>query len=70
VDNFRCVNGVMRDGNGRAAAIHNFKRAVALLQRSSKNLTGRDVPGATLLRQLGSANARRRNTRPGRRVYP
>jgi hypothetical protein len=47
---FRFVNGVMWDGNGRAAAVHNFMRAVALLQRSYKDLTGQDVPGATLLR--------------------
>jgi cytochrome c554/c'-like protein len=50
VYNFRFVNGVMWDGNGRAAAVHNLRRAVMLLQLSYKDLTGQDVPGAALLR--------------------
>ena len=32
--------------DGKAAAIHNFKRSVALLQLSYKDLTGHDVPNA------------------------
>jgi len=36
--------------DGRAAAIHNFDRTVMLLQLSYKNLTGKDVPNATLLK--------------------
>ncbi|RIK33975.1 MAG: hypothetical protein DCC52_01910 [Chloroflexi bacterium] len=53
--NFRTVYGVMwgeETGNGnegKAQAIHNFKRAVQLLQLSYKDLTGQDVPGATLI---------------------
>ncbi len=35
---------------GAAAAIHNFNRSVALLQASYKDLTGQDVPGATILK--------------------
>jgi hypothetical protein len=50
VYNFRFVNGVMWNGNGRAAAIHNFKRAVMLLQLSYRDLTGANVPGAALMR--------------------
>ncbi|MBI4787897.1 MAG: hypothetical protein HY782_12720 [Chloroflexi bacterium] len=44
--NFRTVYGVMwgaetgNGGEGKAAAIHNFKRSVALLQLSMKDLTG------------------------------
>lgn len=54
--NFRTVYGVMwgadtGNGNeGKAQAIHNFKRAVQLLQLSYKDLTGNDVPGATLMK--------------------
>lgn len=54
--NFRTVYGVMwgeetGDGNqGKAQAIHNFKRAVSLLQLSYKDLTGEDVPGAKLMK--------------------
>lgn len=54
--NFRFVYGVMwgtdtGNGNeGKAAAIHNFKRSVQLLQLSYKDLTGQDVPGATLMK--------------------
>lgn len=57
--NFRVVYGVMwgtgADGKpslgnqGAAQAIHNFKRSVSLLQLSYKDLTGQDVPNATLL---------------------
>jgi hypothetical protein len=55
VYNFRTVYGVMWSatdpGNeGKAQAIHNFKRAVSLLQLSYKDLTGKDVPGATLMK--------------------
>ncbi|HEX9074777.1 MAG TPA: multiheme c-type cytochrome [Anaerolineae bacterium] len=51
--NFRYVYGVMwgpdtGNGNeGKAAAIHNFKRSVALLQLSIKDLTGSLPAGAT-----------------------
>lgn len=54
--NYRTVYGVMwgeetGDGNqGKAQAMHNFKRAVMLLQLSYKDLTGKDVPGATLMK--------------------
>ncbi len=54
--NFRYVYGVMwgtdtgDGGQGKAAAIHNFKRSVQLLQLSYKDLTGSDVPGATLMK--------------------
>jgi len=54
--NFRTVYGVMwgeETGNGnegKAQAMHNFKRAVHLLQLSYKDLTGQDVPGATLMK--------------------
>jgi hypothetical protein len=53
--NYRTVYGVMwgaeGPGNeGNAQAIHNFKRSVALLQLSYKDLTGQDVPGATLMK--------------------
>ncbi len=53
--NYRTVYGVMWSaddpGNeGKAQAIHNFKRAVSLLQLSYKDLTGQDVPGATLIK--------------------
>ncbi len=44
VYNFRFVNGVMWNSSGRAAAVHNFKRAVALLQLSCKHLKGRAFP--------------------------
>jgi len=51
--NYRIVYGVMwgsETGNGnegKAAAVHNFKRAVALLQLSIKDLTGSLPAGAT-----------------------
>lgn len=54
--NFRTVYGVMwgtETGNGnegKAQTEHNFKRAVMLLQLSYKDLTGSDVPGATLMK--------------------
>lgn len=54
--NFRTVYGVMwgtatGNGNeGKAQAIHNFKRAVELLQLSYKDLTGSDIPNATVLK--------------------
>ena len=54
--NFRTVYGVMwgaETGNGnegKAQSMHNFKRAVQLLQLSYKDLTGQDVPGATLMK--------------------
>ncbi len=35
---------------GKASAIHNFKRSVALLQLSCRDLTGKDVPNATLVK--------------------
>lgn len=57
--NYRTVYGVMwgvEDGKpspgqeGKAQAIHNFKRAVSLLQLSYKDLTGKDMPNATLMK--------------------
>ncbi len=54
--NFRVVYGVMwgtNTGNGNqgaAQAVHNFKRAVSLLQLSYKDLTGQDVPSATAVK--------------------
>jgi hypothetical protein len=54
--NFRLVYGVMwgtttgAGNEGKAAAVHNLKRAVALLQLSYKDLTGQDVPNATLMK--------------------
>ncbi len=54
--NFRYVYGVMwgtdtgNGGEGKAAAVHNFKRSVQLLQLSIKDLTGQDAPGATLMK--------------------
>ena len=55
VYNYRLVYGVMGSkfgdgGMGRAATIHNFDRAVELLQLSYKALTGNDVPNATLIK--------------------
>ena len=55
VYNFRTVYGVMwgangAGGEGKAQAVHNFKRSVTLLQLSYKDLTGKDVPGATLMK--------------------
>ena len=47
--NYRFVRG-LEGSEGKAAAIHNFKRSVALLQISYKDLTGSDVPGATLMK--------------------
>lgn len=48
--NFRLVYGVMWTGEGKAAAVHNFKRSVQLLQLSYKDLMGKDVPNATLMK--------------------
>ncbi len=54
--NFRTVYGVMwgtttGNGNeGKAQAVHNFKRSVMLLQLSYKDLTGTDIPNATPLK--------------------
>ena len=53
--NFRTVYGVMWGAEGpgqqgQAQAIHNFKRSVSLLQLSYKDLTGQDVPGATVIK--------------------
>ena len=51
--NFRFVYGVMwgpdtgNGGEGKGAAIHNFKRTVALLQLSLKDLTGSLPSGMT-----------------------
>ncbi|MHB1005364.1 MAG: cytochrome c3 family protein [Chloroflexota bacterium] len=47
--NYRFVRG-LEGGEGKASAIHNFKRSVSLLQLSYKDLTGTDVPGATLMK--------------------
>ncbi len=47
--NYLFVRGT-EDNNGKANAIHNFDRSVALLQLSYKDLTGHDVPGATLMK--------------------
>ncbi|HEX9015702.1 MAG TPA: hypothetical protein VF960_06820, partial [Chloroflexota bacterium] len=49
VFNYRFVRGP-EGGDGKAAAIHNFKRSVMLLQLSYKDLTGNDVPNATILK--------------------
>ncbi len=54
--NFRYVYGVMwgtetgNGGEGKAAAIHNFKRSVTLLQLSIKDLTGSLPSGVTELK--------------------
>lgn len=54
--NYRTVYGVMwgeETGNGnegKAQTMHNFKRAVQLLQLSYKDLAGKDVPNATLMK--------------------
>lgn len=54
--NYRIVYGVMwgedtGDGNqGKAQAVHNFKRAVQLLQLSYQDLTGQAVPGAKIMK--------------------
>ena len=47
--NYLFVRGT-EDNDGKANAIHNFDRSVALLQLSYKDLTGHDVPGATLMK--------------------
>jgi hypothetical protein len=53
--NYRTVYGVMwgpetGEGNqGKSAAMHNFQRAVGLLQASYRDLAGKDVPGATIV---------------------
>ncbi len=47
--NYLFVRGV-EDNDGSASAIHNFKRSVALLQLSYKDLTGKDVPNATIIK--------------------
>ncbi len=46
--NYRFVRG-LEGSDGKANAIHNFQRSVALLQLSYRDLTGNDVPNATLL---------------------
>ncbi len=48
VYNYLFVRGP-EGADGKASAIHNFKRSVALLQMSYKDLTGKDVPNATLI---------------------
>ncbi len=47
--NYRFVRG-LEGSDGKANAIHNFKRSVMLLQLAYKDLTGKDVPGATLMK--------------------
>jgi predicted CXXCH cytochrome family protein len=47
--NYLFVRGV-EGTDGKANAIHNFKRSVALLQLSYKDLTGNDVPNATVMK--------------------
>ncbi len=47
--NYRFVRG-LEGRDGKDNAIHNFKRSVALLQLSYKDLTGNDVPNATLMK--------------------
>jgi hypothetical protein len=52
--NYRTVYGSMWSGaepgnQGRASAIHNFRRSVALLQLAYRDLTGADIPGAEIL---------------------
>lgn len=44
--NYLFVRG-LEGTDGKAAAIHNFKRAVSLLQLSYQDLTGNPIPGAT-----------------------
>ena len=53
--NYRYVYGVMwgehgKGNEGAAAAIHNFKRSVALLQFSYRDLTGQPVPKAAVVK--------------------
>ncbi|MHB1161265.1 MAG: multiheme c-type cytochrome [Chloroflexota bacterium] len=47
--NYLFVRG-LEGSDGKANAVHNFKRSVALLQLSYKDLTGKDVPSATLMK--------------------
>ena len=47
--NYLFVRG-LEGSDGKANAIHNFKRSVALLQLSYRDLTGKDVPNATIMR--------------------
>ena len=47
--NYLFVRG-SEENMGKANAIHNFNRSVALLQLSYKDLIGKDVPNATLMR--------------------
>jgi hypothetical protein len=47
--NYRIVRG-LEDSDGKAAAIHNFKRSVMLVQLAYKDLTGKDMPNATLMK--------------------
>lgn len=47
--NYRFVRG-LEGRDGKDNAIHNFKRSVALLQLSYRDLTGKDVPNATLMK--------------------
>ena len=46
--NYLFVRGI-EGTDGKASAIHNFKRSVSLLQLSYQDLTGNDVPNATLM---------------------
>ena len=47
--NYLFVRG-LEGSDGKGAAIHNFKRSVMLLQLSYKDLTGKDVPNATIMK--------------------
>ena len=47
--NYLFVRG-LEGSDGKANAIHNFKRSVALLQLSYKDLTGKDVANATIMK--------------------
>ncbi|MBI2953441.1 MAG: hypothetical protein HYY30_03945 [Chloroflexi bacterium] len=47
--NYRFVRG-LENSDGSGAAIHNFKRSVMLLQLSYKDLAGREVPNAAIMK--------------------
>ena len=47
--NYLFVRG-LPGSDGAAAAVHNFKRSVSLLQLSYKDLAGKDVPNATIVK--------------------
>ncbi len=47
--NYLFVRG-LEGRDGKDNAIHNFKRSVALVQLAYKDLTGKDVPNATLMK--------------------